>query len=105
MEGDTTVPVFHAPMWRRSTLITFTGEHRDPRADDFKLADIDGDGDLDVVTWLGKGPSDDGAGIAVWCENLGGGSNFVQHLIGNSLEYVQDIVVADFGRDGRPDVP
>jgi hypothetical protein len=67
MEGDTTVQVFCAPTWKRSTLITFTGDFRYPRADDFKLADIDGDGDPDVVTRLGKGPSDDGAGIAVWC--------------------------------------
>lgn len=104
MEGDTTVQVFGAPAWKRSTLITFTGDYRYPRADDFKLADIDGDGDLDLVTRLGKGPSDDGAGIAVWCENLGGGSNFVQHIIGSSLEYVKDIVMADFDRDGRPDV-
>jgi hypothetical protein len=50
MEGDTTVQVFRAPTWKRSTLITFTGEHRYPRADDFKLADVDGDGDLDVIT-------------------------------------------------------
>ena len=104
MEGDTTVQVFHAPTWKRSTLVTFAGEHRYPRADDFKLADMDGDGDSDVVTRLGKGPADDGAGIAIWCENLGSGSNFVQHLIGNSPEYVKDIVVADFDRDGRPDV-
>jgi hypothetical protein len=103
MEGDTTVQVFRAPMWKRSTLITFTGDYRYPRADDFKLADIDCDGDLDVVTRLGKGPSDDGAGIAVWCENFGAGK-FVQHLIGNSPEYVKDFVVKDFDRDGRPDV-
>jgi hypothetical protein len=104
MEGDTTIQVFCAPTWDRSTLITFTRDCQYPRADDFKLADIDGDGDLDVVTRLGKGPSDDGVGIAVWCENLGGGSNFDQHLIADSLEYVKDIVVADFDRDGRPDV-
>jgi hypothetical protein len=103
MEGDTTVQVFSAPTWKRSTLITFTGEYPYPRADDFKLADIDGDGDPDVVTRLGKGPSDDGAGIAVWCENLGGGK-FVQHLIGKSPEYVKDFVVKDFDRDGRLDV-
>jgi hypothetical protein len=102
MEGDTTVQLFSAPTWKRSTLITFTGDYRYPRADDFKLADIDGDADPDVVTRLGKGPSDDGAGIAVWCENLGG--KFVQHLIGNSPEYVKDFVVTDFDRDGRPDV-
>ena len=103
-EGDTTVQVFRAPTWARSTLITFRGAHRYPRADDFKLADIDRDGDLDVVTRLGQRPSDDGPGIAVWCENMGRGTNFTQHLIGNSLEYVKDIVVADFDRDRRPDV-
>ncbi|MBI2929921.1 MAG: VCBS repeat-containing protein [Verrucomicrobia bacterium] len=103
-EGDTTLQIFRAPAWARSTLITFTGTYRYPRADDSKLADIDGDGDLDAITRLGAGPSDDGPGIAVWCENLGDGSNFKQHLIGNSLEYVKDIVVADFDRDRRLDV-
>jgi len=103
-EGDTTLQVFRAPDWTRSTLVTFSGANRYPRADDLKLADIDGDGDLDVVTRLGAGPSDDGAGIAIWCENRGQGTNFTQHLIGNSLEYVKDIVVADFDRDGRRDV-
>jgi hypothetical protein len=104
MEGDTTVQVFHAPTWKRSNLIIFVGDFRYPRADDFKLADIDGDGDIDVVTRLGKGPSDDSAGIAVWCENLGSGDKFVQHLIGESPEYVKDFVVRDFDRDGRLDV-
>ncbi|MDO8629482.1 MAG: VCBS repeat-containing protein, partial [Phycisphaerales bacterium] len=103
-EGDTTLQVFRAPTWTRTTLITFTGSFRYPRADDFKLADMDGDGDLDVVTRLGDGPASDGPGIAVWCENLGGGSNFTQHLIGQSPEYVKDIVVVDFDRDRRLDV-
>jgi FG-GAP-like repeat len=103
-EGDTSVQVFRAPDWKRSTLISFEGPNRFPRADDFKLADINGDGKLDVVTRLGPGPSDDGPGIAVWYENLGGGSKFVQHVIGDSPEYVKDIVIADFDRDGRLDV-
>jgi len=90
-EGDTALQVFRAPEWTRSRLVTFSGPFRYPRADDLKLADIDGDGDLDVVTRLGAGPSDDGAGIAVWCENQGRGSNFNQRVIGNSLEYVKDI--------------
>jgi hypothetical protein len=103
-EGDTTVQVFRAPAWARSTLITFSGTYRYPRADDFKLADLNGDGKLDVITRLGDGPASDGPGLAVWCENLGGGTNFAQHTIGNSLEYVKDIVVADFDRDHRLDV-
>jgi hypothetical protein len=103
-EGETKLEVFRAPTWARSTLITFTGAFRYPRADDFKLADMDGDGDLDVVTRLGDGPASDGPGIAVWCENLGRGTNFTQHLIGKSPEYVKDIVVVDFDRDRRPDV-
>jgi len=96
--------LFRAPNWTRSTLVTFSGAHRYPRADDLKLVDIDGDGDLDVVTRLGAGASDDGAGVAVWCENRGQGTNFTQRLVGTSLEYVKDIVVADFDRDGRIDV-
>jgi hypothetical protein len=103
-EGDTTIQVFRAPSWTRSTLVSFAGPYRYPRADDFKLADVNGDGRLDAVTRLGTGPSDDGAGIAVWCENLGGGSKFTQHVIGRSPEYVKDIVVVDFDRDGRLDV-
>jgi hypothetical protein len=51
-EGDTTLPVFRAPSRARSTLVSFTGTFRYPRADDFKLADIDGDGDLNTVTRL-----------------------------------------------------
>jgi hypothetical protein len=103
-EGDTTLQVFRAPNWARATLVTFAGTYRYPRADDLKLADIDGDGDLDIVTRLGKGPADDGPGIAVWCENQGAATAFAQHVIGDSPEYVKDIVVADFDRDGHSDV-
>jgi len=103
-EGDTTVEWFKAPDFSRSTLINLTGTYRWPRADDFKVADMDGDDDIDVIVRLGSGPSDDGTGIAVWYENLGGGSNWTQRLIGTSIEYVKDIVVADLDRDTRPDV-
>jgi len=102
-DGDTTVQVFRAPDWKRSTLINITGTNRYPRADDFKLADINGDGKLDVMTRLGSGPADDGLGIAVWYENSGGGT-FTQHVIGDSPTYVKDIVVADFDGDGLNDV-
>lgn len=103
-EGDTSVQWFKAPEFSRSPLINLTGTYRWPRADDFKVADMDGDDDIDVIMRLGPGPLDDGPGIAVWYENAGGGSNWTQRLIGNSPEYVKDIVIADFDRDNRPDV-
>jgi bifunctional DNA-binding transcriptional regulator/antitoxin component of YhaV-PrlF toxin-antitoxin module len=51
-EGDTDLQVLRAPDWTRSTLVASSGTHRYPRADDLKLVDFDGDGDLDVVTRL-----------------------------------------------------
>lgn len=103
-EGDTSVQAFLAPDWRRTNLVEFTGTYRWPRADDFKVADLDGDDDTDIVVRLGSGPSDDGEGRAVWCENVSGGTSWVQHVIGVSPSYVKDIVVADFDRDDLPDV-
>jgi hypothetical protein len=102
-EGDTNFQLFRAPNWTRSTLVTFTGTYRYPRADDFKVADIDGDGDLDLVTGLGEFPTGNTV-QAVWCENLGNGVSFSTRVIGNTLDYVKDIVVADLDRDGRRDV-
>ena len=102
--SSTNIVAFLAPSWTRRTLLTTSGPYRYPRADDFKVRDMDNDGDLDLVTRLGLGPLDDGPGIAVWYENLGGGTSWVQHVIGNSPEYVKDIVVVDFDRDGRLDV-
>lgn len=103
-EGDTTIEVFASPDWQRSTLVSITGDNPYPRADDFKLADIDGDGDLDAVTRAGPGPADDGPGAATWMENLGDGSGFEAHEMGTSPEYVKDIAVDDVDLDGRVDV-
>ncbi|MFH0907736.1 MAG: FG-GAP-like repeat-containing protein [bacterium] len=103
-EGNTSVEVFTAPDWTRTTIVTFTGTYKYPRADDFKVADVDGDLDTDIVVRLGSGPSDDGEGRAVWVENVSGGSSWVVHTIGVSPTYTKDICVADLDGDDKIDV-
>jgi len=103
-DGGTQVEWFHAPAWNRQTLVTLTGTYRYTRADDFKVADIDGDDDADLVVRLGAGPTDDGEGRAAWIENLGSGTGWVVRIIGVSPTYGKDIAVADLDRDGRLDI-
>ncbi|MFH0880818.1 MAG: FG-GAP-like repeat-containing protein [Lentisphaerota bacterium] len=103
-DGGSTIEWFHAPDWTRQTLYTLTGTYRYTRADDFKVADIDSDGDLDLVVRLGAGPSDEGEGRAAWIENLGSGTGWVTRIIGTSPSYVKDIAVGDLDRDDRPDI-
>ena len=103
-DGGTSIEWFQAPDWTRATLLTLTGTYRYTRADDFKVADVDDDGDADLVVRLGSGPSDDGEGRAAWIENLGSGTGWVTRLIGTSPTYGKDIAVGDLDRDGHLDL-
>jgi hypothetical protein len=103
-DGGTAIEWFRAPDWNRATLVTLTGTYRYTRADDFKVADVDGDNDADLVVRLGSGPSDDGEGRAAWIENLGSGTGWVTRIIGTSPSYGKDIAVGDLDRDGRLDL-
>ncbi len=67
------------------------------------LADVDLDGDADIVLPDGIGPT------LHWFENPGGtlalvGSNWTKRTIGNTPEWCKDVFVADYDGDGRPDV-
>ncbi len=67
-------------------------------------ADLDGDGDLDVVVAvLGSVyPTDERVGQVVWLENTGG--TFKKHVLLDDIRRVADVGVGDLDGDGDSDV-
>jgi len=100
---------YRYPDWKKHMVVNISkfDDYKTYRACDMELADIDRDGDLDIVGRIGI-PKNDKEGINCWFENPRPNGNpakdqWKRHNIGKT-GYVKDIEVRDFNRDGKLDV-
>lgn len=69
---------------------------------DIEAADMDGDGDIDIVAALHKGEWEaaNEPSLLFWYEN----PNWEAHPIGEAPNFIKDVSIADFNNDGKQDV-
>ncbi len=61
--------------------------------------DMDGDGDVDILSNSSKTN-----GKIVWYENIGSDTNFIEHIVANSIDNVVRVFPLDIDNDGMVDV-
>ena len=75
-----------------------------PGAFSDRPADVDQDGDTDILVVSGFNRWDeDGAESVIWLEN-DGKSNFVEHKVAEKPTHLITMEVSDFDNDGKPDM-
>jgi len=92
--GGLTLTWYRSPTWAATAIGTADNEY----TTDMEAADIDGDGDPDLVV-------PDGTVGVYWFENRNAGQAWTRRLIGSSLgNYSHDVEVGDIDADGDLDV-
>jgi hypothetical protein len=92
---------YRNPDWRRTMIATPSNEF----TTDCSLADMDGDGDLDIVV-----PDGNSGDNLHWFQNPrpsgdpAYGGSWTRHTIGSIGDWGKDVKIADFDKDGWPDV-
>ncbi|MEM6765625.1 MAG: VCBS repeat-containing protein [Bacteroidota bacterium] len=77
---------------------------------DTDMEDIDGDGDMDVLGFEHIGEfqhnytGDTLSSVLHWFENMDKGKRWKEHTIGTFPDYVKDVEIRDFNRDGKQDI-
>ncbi len=99
---------YEYPNWKKHAICDLQQfcDYQRYRACDLKLADLDGDGDLDLIGRIGS--MDDQAGINCWFENplphRDPAKDFWQRHDLGTCEYAKNIEVVDLNKDGKPDI-